>query len=65
MPSHSSPPAAFDPSILEQLACPVCQRDLQLEDKQIACAGCGRVYLVLDGIPVLIPERAADRAASR
>jgi uncharacterized protein YbaR (Trm112 family) len=42
-----------------QLACPVCFGALALRAAEAACAGCGRVYPVVDGIPVLIAERAA------
>jgi uncharacterized protein YbaR (Trm112 family) len=46
----------FDGRVLEQLACPVCFGDLRLEQAvgQIVCEGCGRVYPIVDGIPVLI-----------
>jgi uncharacterized protein YbaR (Trm112 family) len=44
-------------AILDQLACPVCFSDLKLEETILACAGCGRVYPIIDGIPVLIPEQ--------
>jgi hypothetical protein len=42
----------------EDLACPVCFARLRFEDAAVVCIGCGRVYLVVDGIPVLIPQRA-------
>jgi uncharacterized protein YbaR (Trm112 family) len=41
-----------------ELACPVCLGKLRLDGPQIVCAGCGRSYPVVDGIPVLIAERA-------
>jgi uncharacterized protein len=51
----------FDDRLLEQLACPVCFGALRLDplDLKIRCIACQRVYPFLDGIPVLIPERAA------
>lgn len=48
----------FDETILEQLACPACRGGLLLAGAGLKCARCGRVYPVVDGIPVLIGERA-------
>jgi uncharacterized protein YbaR (Trm112 family) len=42
--------------VLEQLACPACLGNLRMEGASLACTGCGRVYPVVDGIPVLIAE---------
>jgi uncharacterized protein YbaR (Trm112 family) len=47
----------------EQLACPVCFQPLRLEETRVVCAGCGRAYPVVDGIPVLIAERAVEPGA--
>jgi uncharacterized protein len=49
----------IDRRVLEQLACPVCFGTLQAADDAVVCEGCGRIYPVIDGIPVLIAERAA------
>jgi uncharacterized protein YbaR (Trm112 family) len=43
-------------SILDQLACPACFSDLKLEETGLRCAGCKRVYPIIDGIPGLIAE---------
>jgi len=50
----------FDARVLERLACPVCFGELRLNEagSGIACEGCLRVYPLIDGIPVLIAERA-------
>jgi uncharacterized protein len=48
----------FDVRVLEQLACPVCFGELRLDDAGIACVGCLRIYPLIDGIPMLIAERA-------
>ena len=48
----------FDPRIVSQLACPACFGDLRREDAHLVCAGCRRAYPIVDGIPVLIVERA-------
>jgi uncharacterized protein YbaR (Trm112 family) len=52
--------------MLEQLACPVCFGELRLDASglQILCSGCQRAYPLVDGIPVLIPARAANRSSS-
>jgi len=52
-------PAPFDPKIADQLACPACLGALRLEDARLVCADCGRAYPIVDGIPVLIADRAA------
>lgn len=48
----------FDDKMLGLLACPACRGDLRAETERLACCGCGRRYPVVDGIPVLIAERA-------
>ena len=53
-------------SVLDQLACPACFGDLHLDGSRLLCNGCGRVYPIVDGIPVLIveqtdPVQAQDR----
>jgi hypothetical protein len=48
----------FDPTVLDQLACPACLGGLRLEASQLVCGDCGRVYPIVDGIPVLIADRA-------
>jgi uncharacterized protein YbaR (Trm112 family) len=52
----------FDARLLERLACPVCFGILRLAEASggtIECMGCSRSYPLIDGIPVLIAERAA------
>jgi len=55
-------PASFDPTILAQLACPACHGELRLEGARLRCMACSRGYLIVDGIPVLIIQRADERA---
>jgi len=40
------------------LACPACLGSLCAEASSLVCTACGRAYPVVDGIPVLIAERA-------
>jgi uncharacterized protein YbaR (Trm112 family) len=49
-----------DARLLEQFACPACFSGLLLEPVQrvVFCLGCERRFPVIDGIPVLITERA-------
>jgi uncharacterized protein YbaR (Trm112 family) len=57
---HSGQSGNFDARVLERLACPVCFGELRLDvsGQRICCAGCLRIYPLVDGIPVLIAERA-------
>jgi uncharacterized protein YbaR (Trm112 family) len=48
----------FDAAILARLACPACHGELRLDSDRILCAGCGRHYPIIDGIPVLIADRS-------
>jgi uncharacterized protein YbaR (Trm112 family) len=52
--------AGFDPEIVNQLACPVCLGALHLDEARLVCVDCGRSYPIVDGIPVLIAERAVS-----
>jgi uncharacterized protein len=54
----------FDSSVVGQLACPVCIGALRVEDARLVCVSCGRAYPVVDGIPVLIAERAGGSPRS-
>jgi hypothetical protein len=55
----------FDIAILSELACPVCRGELRLDALRLVCAGCGRGYPVIDGIPVLIAERAEPQRSGQ
>jgi len=52
----------FDEGLLDQFACPVCYGGLQVAPSgaQIVCLECRRAYPLIDGIPVLIPQRASE-----
>jgi hypothetical protein len=47
----------FQAEDLRWLVCPACQGALALEAESVRCAGCGRHYPVVDGIPVLLADR--------
>lgn len=49
---------ALDPNLLEILACPECKASLREGDAELSCTGCGLVYPVRDGIPVLLTDAA-------
>jgi uncharacterized protein YbaR (Trm112 family) len=51
-------PIAFDAKIVAQLACPACHTALRLEASSLVCTSCTRDYPIVDGIPVLIADRA-------
>jgi hypothetical protein len=53
-----NPDLQFDNSVISQLACPACVGDLRLDASHLRCVVCSRAYPVVDGIPVLIVDRA-------
>jgi uncharacterized protein YbaR (Trm112 family) len=65
MPSDSKELPAFDPEVLDQLACPVCLGALRFVEEQLNCTACGRIYLIVGGIPVLIAGRAEEIKPSK
>jgi len=40
------------------LVCPACHQMLELQPESVRCTGCDRHYPLVDGIPVLLTERA-------
>lgn len=52
----------MEPLRLGLLACPACRGELRAEANRLVCGACGRAYPVIDGIPVLIAERAETLA---
>ena len=59
-PAHS---VTFNVAALAQLACPACYGDLRIQNARLLCVSCGRAYPILNGIPVLIRDRAESVAA--
>jgi uncharacterized protein YbaR (Trm112 family) len=60
MPAHTSDSISFDPSVIDQLACPACHGGLARVGGSLVCQSCGRAYPIVDGIPVLIADRAVS-----
>jgi uncharacterized protein YbaR (Trm112 family) len=58
--SHEEERVPIEPRLLEMLRCPACrERVLALPgDAGLECAGCHRVYPIVDGIPVMMVEQA-------
>jgi len=48
----------IDENLLHLLACPACQAQVELKKDKIICTSCGRVYPIVDGIPVLLADQA-------
>jgi uncharacterized protein len=44
--------------VLELIVCPACHGRLMLVEGAVVCGECSRRYPVVDGIPVLLIERA-------
>ncbi len=51
--------------VLDLLACPACLGALRATPTSFACEDCGRLYPVLDGIPILLIDRASPPANPR
>ena len=52
----------IDSKLLEILICPACREPVRELEKDLGleCSGCGRVYPVRDGIPVMLVEEASE-----
>ncbi|MBF0511720.1 MAG: Trm112 family protein [Candidatus Omnitrophica bacterium] len=44
----------IDEHLLNLLACPLCQGDVELQDNKIVCNKCQQSYPIVDGIPILL-----------
>jgi uncharacterized protein len=58
-----TPEVKLAPDAISALACPACRGLLRLDAAQVICQSCMRAYPVIDGIPVLIIERAEQASA--
>ena len=52
--------------LLDILVCPACKQPVKLTDKRdgLRCAACGRVYPVVDDIPVMLVDKAKREPTS-
>ncbi|MGH3441060.1 MAG: Trm112 family protein [Nitriliruptorales bacterium] len=50
----------LDQDLLDILICPDCHADVEYKERRkvIVCTGCGLLYPVRDGIPVMLVEEA-------
>jgi len=53
-------PVPVEARLLELLRCPACRGTVQAqpEDRGLLCASCGRLYPIVDGIPVMLVDEA-------
>lgn len=60
-----SAPLGLEPWLLEILVCPACRATLRVDEaaSTLGCTGCGLVYPVRDGIPVLLVDEAMRPSA--
>lgn len=51
---------SLDPTLLEILVCPSDHADLRYDAAAdtLTCTGCGRIYEIRDGVPVMLVEEA-------
>jgi len=57
-------PAALSPELLRLIVCPACKANVEAAPEAEAvvalrCTGCGNVYPIVDGIPILIVNRSS------
>ena len=61
--TEGMPQAPLSEQLVNMLACPVCRGDLAVAGEGVHCVVCKRVYPLIDGIPVLIADRASKPAS--
>lgn len=46
--------------LLDILVCPACKQSVKLTEKQdgLRCTACGRIYPIVDDIPVMLIDKA-------
>lgn len=44
--------------LLNILACPICKKEVKLDQESLVCLGCKKRYPIKDGIPVMLVEEA-------
>jgi len=48
----------IDQELLSILACPACKAQVSLENEKIICRGCGLIYPIKEGVPIMLIEEA-------
>ncbi len=49
----------LDPQLAELIRCPACRSEFAPEaNDELACSGCGLVYPIRNGVPVLLVDEA-------
>jgi hypothetical protein len=48
----------IDQKLLDMLACPACQGDVERREERIVCLQCGLKYPIRDEIPIMLVEEA-------
>jgi uncharacterized protein YbaR (Trm112 family) len=56
--SNSADRKLLTPKDLFHVVCPVCHAAICLDGESILCTGCARRYPIVDGLPILLAERA-------
>ena len=57
----------IDPKLLEILACPACRTEVTLtgDGTGLRCSSCGRLYPIVEDIPVMLVEEATIEPEGR
>lgn len=55
--------AGLPEELLEIIVCPDCHGSLSVAATSLTCGGCGLVYPIRDGIPVLLVDEATRPAS--
>ena len=48
----------ISPDLLEILVCPMGKSELVLDGERLICKRCGPIFLIKDGIPIMLIEEA-------
>ncbi|MBI4397931.1 MAG: Trm112 family protein [Candidatus Omnitrophica bacterium] len=48
----------IDPELLNILACPICKKEVKLQNDFLVCEACRKRYPIKDGIPIMLVEEA-------
>lgn len=55
----------LDKQLMELIRCPACKGEFAPEaDEELTCTGCGLVYPITNGVPILLVDEARRPAGS-